>query len=228
MQRIVIFGLGETAHLAYEYFTHDPKYSDYEVVAFCADLEFITSNEFCGLPVVSMNEVAEKFGARDHLAFAAASSGKLNRDRERLYNKAKSLGYTCISYVSSRAFIWHNVEIGENCFILEDNTLQPFVTVGNNVVLWSGNHVGHRTNIQDHCFITSHVTISGYCQIGEYSFIGVNASIGNDVTIGHDNFIGMGALINKNTDDNSVIAPPSTEKKNIPAKRFCGVRAEAI
>ncbi len=33
--------------------------------------------------------------------------------------------------------------------LLEDNTIQPFVSIGN-VTLWSGNHIGHHSTIHDH------------------------------------------------------------------------------
>ena len=38
-------------------------------------------------------------------------------------------------------------------------TIQPFVRIGSNVTLWSGNHIGHDATIGDHCFIASHVVI---------------------------------------------------------------------
>ena len=44
-------------------------------------------------------------------------------------------------------------QIGENSFIFENNVIQPFVRVGNNCILWSGNHVGHRTVLRDHVFV---------------------------------------------------------------------------
>ena len=223
MTHLVIFGLGETAELAYEYFTHDPAYADYTVKAFCVDAQYKKTETFLGLPVVTPEEVTEKYPARTHQAFAAAASGQLNRTREALYNKAKSLGYTMASYVSSRAFVWHNVKIGENCFILEDNTLQPFTTVGNNVVMWSGNHLGHRSVIEDHCFITSHVVISGYCTIGAYSFVGVNAAFADEVNVAKDNFIAMGAVINKSTEENGFYVGSPMVKKDKTAKQLMKV-----
>ena len=193
---IVIFGVGETAHLAYEYFTHD---SDYQVVAFSVDPEYLNESEFLGLPVVSSNEITKQFSPDAYGAFVAASSGKLNRVRKAVYDRVKSLGYRLVSYVSTRAFVWHNVAIGENCFILENNTLQPFVEIGNNVVLWSGNHIGHRSVIRDHCFVSSHCVISGFCVINESSFLGVNCTLENNLEVGEDNFIGAGAIIRKTT-----------------------------
>lgn len=224
MTNLVIFGLGETAHLAYEYFTHDPAYADFKVVAFCADADYIKESEFLGLPVVATEDVVKLYPPATHKAFAAAGSGHLNRAREALYNKAKSCSYELVSYISSRAFVWHNAKIGDNCFILENNTVQPFVEIGNNVVLWSGNHIGHRTVIRDHCFITSHVVISGFCDIGEYAFIGVNATFADKVTIAPDNFVAMAASISKDTQANGVYGGSPAELKKVPAKRFCGIK----
>lgn len=222
-KKLIIFGLGETAHLAYEYLTHD---SDYDVICFCVDPQYIEKSSFCGLPVISTHDIIEHYPTDTHHAFAAAGSGHLNRDRAALYNKAKSLGYKMASYISSRAFIWHNAAIGENCFILEDNTLQPFTEIGNNVVLWSGNHIGHRTAIEDHCFITSHCVISGYCKIGSHTFMGVNTTVADHITIENDNFIGMGTVVRKNTEKDGFYNGHPAEKRKISAKRFCKVREE--
>lgn len=209
-KKLLIIGAGETAHLAYEYFTHD---SEYEVAAFCVNKEYIKENEFLSLPVVSFEDVEKHYPPSDYFAFVALAGTHLNRDRTKMYIETKNKGYKLASYISSKAFVWHNVEIGENCFILEDNTLQPFTKVGNNVVMWSGNHLGHRSEIKDNCFITSHVVISGFCEIGENCFIGVNSTFANDLKIAKDNFIAMGAAVTKSTEENRMYA-------GIPAKEI--------
>ena len=104
-----------------------------------------------------------------------------------------------ISYISSKATVCHN-QIGDNCFILEDNTLQPFTKIGNNVVLWSGNHIGHHSVIEDHVMFTSHVVMSGHCKIEKYSTLGVNSTIRDGVTIAEGTFVAMGACIIKSTE----------------------------
>jgi sugar O-acyltransferase (sialic acid O-acetyltransferase NeuD family) len=199
--RIVIVGDGETAELAYEYFTHD---SPHRVVAFCVERDYAKKDQLCGLPVVTFEEIESLYPPDNHKAFVAISYTQLNRVRGRLYRAAKAKGYECVSYVSSRAFVWHNVEIGENCFIMENNVLQYCVRIGNNVVLWSGNHIGHQTVIHDNVFVSSHVVISGYCEIEENCFLGVNSSIANNLKIARDNLIGMGAVIHRDTEERKV------------------------
>ena len=201
MERIVIIGDGETAELAYEYFTHD---SPHEVIAFCVEREYAKRDNLFGLPVVHFEEVEHLYPPAEHKAFAAISYTQLNRVRARLYQAVKQKGYDCVSYVSSRAFVWRNVEIGENCFILENNVIQYAVKVGNNVVLWSGNHIGHQSVIKDNCFISSHVVVSGYCEVGENCFLGVNSSVANNLRIAKDCLIGMGAVVHKDTEERKV------------------------
>lgn len=195
-EKLVIVGDGETAELAYEYFTYD---SNFEVVAFSVEQAYLRKESLFGLPVIPFEEVENLYNPKNYLMFVAVSYTELNRVRTRLYQQAKTKGYQFASYVSSKAFVWRNVQVGENCFILENNTLQYHVKIGNNTTLWSGNHVGHRTLIRDNCFVSSQVTISGFCEVGESCFIGVNACIADGVKIAKDCLIGAGAVVLHNT-----------------------------
>jgi len=218
--KIVIVGDGETAEIAYEYFTHD---SMHEVVGFAVETAYKKRDELFGLPVVAFEEIERHFSPQEHLAFAAISYTQLNRVRARIFRAIKAKGYTCASYVSSRAFVWHNAEIGENCFIFENNVIQYKVKIGNNVVLWSGNHIGHQTVIEDNVFISSHVVVSGYCTVGANTFMGVNSSVANDVKVAPDNIIAMGAVIHKHTEPRKIYkgnpAKPDETKDSFAAMK---------
>ena len=196
ISKIVIIGDGPFAEIAYEYFTND---SEYSVVGFSVEKEFLTRTEFHNLPVYPFEDL-EKFENNQETGFfVAIPYNQLNRLRTRLYLSLKSRGYQPLSYVSSRAFVWQNVILGEHVFIFENNVVQPFVEIGSNTVLWSGNHIGHHSKIHSNCFISSHVVLSGFTEIGNGSFLGVNSTISNNVSIGSDNFVGIGAVITKNT-----------------------------
>lgn len=217
MKPLVIFGTGDIAQLAHYYFSND---SDYQVAVFTVDSEFITAPEFCGLPVVAFEQIVEQFPPENHDLFVALSYAKLNQVRKEKYLAVKAMGYRMASYVSSRATVLSQFEIGENCFILEDNTLQPFAKIGNNVTLWSGNHVGHHSVIEDHCFIASHVVISGGVTIGESCFIGVNATLRDHITVGEKCVIGAGALILSNAESEGVYIGNTTERSRVPSTRL--------
>lgn len=218
---LLIVGSGEIAALAYEYFLHD---SDYTPVGFVVERPYLTGDAFLGLPLIDLNEASNRFPPGEVEAFVAVGDAQLNRVRARLYGLMKAEGYGMASYVSSRCFRWHNVEVGENCFILEQNTLQPFVTIGNNVTLWSGNHIGHSSVIHDNVFITSHVVISGFCKVEKSSYVGVNSSLAHHVTIAADNFIAMATVIAASTEPNGVYQGNPAERRKVAATRFCRVK----
>ena len=200
-EEIIIVGDGEFAEIAYEYFTYD---SPYEVAAFSVEEGFLKRQELFGLPVVPFEELERLYDPVKYKTFVAITFTRLNRVRTRLYQAAKKKGFTAASYVSSKAFVWRNVKIGENCFIFENNVLQYHVRLGNNVILWSGNHVGHRTIIKDNVFIASHVVLSGGCEVEDNCFIGVNACFNDEIKIGKDCVIGSGAVVINDTEDGRV------------------------
>ncbi|UPT67104.1 MAG: acetyltransferase [Sphingobacteriales bacterium JAD_PAG50586_3] len=198
LKDVVIFGLEDYAELALYYLQND---SPYNVIAFTVNEKYIPeSKQFKGLPIVSFENIESIYPADKVALFAPMSPKKMNGLRESIYNSIKEKGYKFISYISSKATLFDN-EIGDNCFILENNTLQPFTKIGNNVVLWSGNHIGHHSEIKDHVTFTSHVVMSGHCIIGENCFLGVNATLRDGITLGKGTLVGMAAAITKNTDD---------------------------
>lgn len=216
-QQIVIFGTGEIAELADFYFTHD---SAYEVAGFTVDEAYLTATTFCGRTVVPFETVARQFPAERYRMFVAISYSKLNEIRAAKVAAARAAGYQLVSYVSSRATVFPGLTIRENCFILEDNTIQPFAEIGANVTLWSGNHIGHHSVIEDDVFVASHVVVSGGVRIGRASFIGVNVTLRNHVSIGQKCVLGAGALILEDQPDFSVVAPRGTERSPVPSPRM--------
>jgi len=215
---LVLVGAGEFAQIACEYFQHD---SDYDVLAFSVERDYLVQPQLADRPVLAWETLEERYPPGEVELFVAIPASQLNRLRRRFYLDAKRRGYRLATYISSRAFVWRNAEIGENCFIFENNVVQPFVRVGDDCVLWSGNHVGHRTVIEDHVFVSSHAVISGYCRIGEGSFIGVNATFNDGVKVAPYNVIGAGALVTRDTEPGRVYV--GSPAKPLPNRASFGV-----
>jgi sugar O-acyltransferase (sialic acid O-acetyltransferase NeuD family) len=211
MARLVVFGAGDIARLAHFYFRTD---SPHVVHAFVVDAGYRQADTFDGLPLCSFDEVVRRYPPSEYDAFVAISYARINRVRREKYEAMKAAGYRLVSYVSSRCSYLSEAPPGDNCFILENNTIQPFVTIGSNVTLWSGNHIGHDSTIEDHCFISSHVVVSGHVRVGAGSFIGVNATLRNGITLGPETVVGAGAIIMKDTPAGSVFV--SERAKRVP------------
>ena len=220
-RKLVIVGDSAFAEVAYEYFTWD---SDYEVVGFSVEKDFLKKNSLFGLPVVPFESVQEAFHPREHHLFVAVVYTQLNRLRARLCAQSRTKGFSLASYVSSKAFVWRNVQVGEHCFIFEGNVVQPFVRLGDNVVLWSGNHIGHHSVIRDNCFISSHIVVSGFVEIGENCFLGVNSTIINNVKIATDCWIGPGVTITRDTSEGEFYRPEQVEPAKVSTDRFFKIK----
>lgn len=207
-RKAIIFGANGQAEVVSYLLTVD---SEYEVIAFCCSAKFRENDTIFGKPLVDFETIEDHYPVSEYEMFVSLSYADNNQVRERFYSEAKQKGYTLLSYVSSKTTNYAK-SIGDNTFIFEDNTIQPFVEIGNNVILWSGNHIGHHSIIEDNCFISSHVVISGHCKIGKNTFIGVNSTIRDGMSLGKYNTLGAGCLMVKSTEDNKVfIGTKSTE-----------------
>jgi sugar O-acyltransferase (sialic acid O-acetyltransferase NeuD family) len=217
VSRVVVFGTGQWADLALVYLTHD---SPHDVIGFTVDAEYLDGRTFRGLPVCAFEEIERVHSPDDTALFIPISFKRMNHLRAERYGQAKEKGYELISYVSSKATTFPGFSCGENCFILEDNTIQPFVEIGNDVVMWSGNHIGHHTTIGDHVMITSHVVISGACTIGPYSFFGVNATVRDETVIAPETVVGAAVAIMADTEPFSVYRTKGVEPAGIRSDRL--------
>jgi len=217
MSKIIIFGAGKIADEAYFYLTND---SPHQVVAFTVDGAHLNAKEKLGLPVVAFEEIERDYAAGDFKMFVAVGYQDLNKFRARKYKEVKAKGYELISYVSSLASNIGKVPVGDNCFVLEYAVIQPCAKIGNDVFIWSGNHIGHHASVGDHCYIAGNVVVSGKTKIEPYCFLGVSATLGHEITIGAESFIGAGSIITKNVEPKSVYITPDTPKFRLDSSTF--------
>jgi sugar O-acyltransferase (sialic acid O-acetyltransferase NeuD family) len=203
MKKLIIYGTGLIGEVADFYFRAD---TDYEVAAFTNAAEFIVANEFSGRPLVPFEGIETSHSPSEYDMFVAVGYNKTNQIRQARYLEARQKGYACATYISPRAS-YYGTPVGDNCFILEDNTIQPFVKIGNNVILWSGNHIGHHSTIRDNCFISSHVVVSGNCDIGENCFLGVNSTLRDNLKLERFVVVGSGAIVMKNCPERTLVKP---------------------
>ena len=204
-RKLILFGVEDFAEIAYEYFTWD---SHYEVVAFAVERAYLREKVKFGLPVVAFEDLENSFAPAEHDFFAAVVYADLNRLRERISRQAQDKGYKLASYISSWAFLWRNTSIGKHCFIFENNIVQPFANVGDNVVLWSGNQVGHHARIGSHCFLSGNVAVGGWSAVEDYCFLGLNSTLANNTRLGTGSWVAHGTVVSGNIPPSSFVRGP--------------------
>ena len=195
INKVVIFGTGDIAEEVFNYLTFDSKY---DVVAFTIDKKFIKKKTFMNKPIIPFENVKKKYPPKLFNMFIAVGYTNLNQLRFQKYNEAKKKGYELISYISSKASIVGNQKIGDNCLILENNSIQTTAKIGSNVFLWCNNLIGHHVVIKDNTYIAGGCVISGSSIINQYCIIGVYDTLTHGIKIGKSCCVGANTLINKN------------------------------
>jgi sugar O-acyltransferase (sialic acid O-acetyltransferase NeuD family) len=217
MAKVVIFGCGRGADTAYRYLSGD---SPHEICGFTVESQFLRERQFHGRPVVPYESVTGDFPPSECYMFVPLGFQEMNGLRAGKYLDAKARGYSFISYVHSNHSSLEPLQIGENCFVLDSQIINLDVVIGNNVTIWSGNHIGDRCVIKDHVWISSHVTLSGDVTVGERSFLGVSSCVSNAVTLGARTFVGANVLISRDTPPDSVYIAPPPKQVDMPSTKF--------
>jgi sugar O-acyltransferase (sialic acid O-acetyltransferase NeuD family) len=220
MKPLVLFGVGAVARIAEYLWRND---SSREVVACTVDREYLPDGLRFGLPVVPFDEITSRYPPGDFDLFVAVGYSRMNRFRAERFQQAKDLGYDLPSYVSSRATTWPDLVLGENCLVMEDVLLQPFVSIGDDVILWSACHVGHESTIGDHCFVSSHAVVSGLVTVEPNCFLGSNSTIRDGITIARESVVGAGAVVMRSTEARGVYAAPRAERLALSSDRLPGL-----
>ena len=205
---LVIVGNGLLAETVYSYFS---EFSKYRIEAFACDNEYIKGDSLLGLPLITIDQMYDRFESDETSIFVAIGYRMMNKIREKKYKDIKSKGYSLASFIHPNVKTWDSNTFGDNVLILEDNTIQPYTSFGNNTFLWSGNHIGHHSKVGKNCFISSQVVISGCCSIQDNTFMGVNSTLHDGITIGYESLIGAGTLITKSTKPQSVYLSKATK-----------------
>lgn len=144
--------------------------------------------------VVKNAVIGDRFLANEYAviganSFTAAEDEKGNKIRIPSLGKVK---------------IGNDVEIGVHNNIsrgsVSDTILEDYVKLDALV------HVGHDVHIKKNVEVTAGVIMAGYGIIGEKVFLGVNATLRNRIEIGDGAFLGMGSVVTKEVEKETVVA----------------------
>lgn len=220
MSKVVLFGIGRGADVAYRFLTRD---SEHQICGFTVDRKLLDRETFHELPVVAFENVEQRFPPDEYKMLILVGYQRMNALRANKYLEGKQKGYAFISYVNSNFYRAEPLNIGENCFILDNQSISLDVKIGNNVVMWSSNHIGDLSLIGDHVWLASHVTIAAEVVVRPYCFLGIGATISNKVTLAEKTFVGANALVASDTVENSVWLAGKSERADVDSATFLRV-----
>ncbi|TAN68259.1 MAG: acetyltransferase [Methylobacter sp.] len=200
-ESVVIFGNGALSSLAWYCLTHD---SPWQVKAFTVDRAYLQDPVHEGLPVAPFEDLASLYPPSEVDLLIPLGYTQINGLRRERYLQAKAQGYSFISYISSRASTWPDLQIGENCLIYEHAIIQPFARIGDNVIIRSGAHISHHCEIGSHTFVAAGACFGGNVTVSEQAFVGLGAVLRDGLHLAERSFIGAGAVVVANTEADGV------------------------
>lgn len=215
--KLIIYGNGNMARVLYSFARRQIPVGGFTVDPWC-----IQNNEssFCGLPLIPFDRVQDRFLPDEYQMLSAIGFLAMNDLREKKYLEAKAKGYSFSRYVHESVLIHDEVEIEENCILLDHVSVHPGTKIRRGTFVSSNVNIGHTCTIGANNFINSGVAIAGGCSIGDGCFFGVNSCVGHGVHMGARNFVAANTLLNKDTQDDEVYLSEPGQLFRLKSKAF--------
>lgn len=208
MKRILLAGNAITAEVLFAYLRRDTRY---EVVGLAVDDEFVGDGRISECRTVALSEAIAAFSPDTHRVIMAVGYGDLNRIRETMFNRIRSMGYGIETYIHPDARVYTDQPLGEGSVVLPGAVIEPRARVGANTMIWSNTTLAHHSSVDDHCWVAAGTVVSGQARVMRNTFLGVSSTVVNAVTVGEFNVVGANALVSRDTKPHSVHLARSAE-----------------
>jgi len=119
------------------------------------------------------------------------------------YEKNNSGDFELIPHIGN-VIIKDKVDIGNNTCI--DKAVLGSTIIEENVKIDNLVHIAHGVHVGRNSVVIANAMVAGSVNIGENSWIAPSASILNKKNIGTNSLVGLGAVVTKDVEDNTIVA----------------------
>lgn len=137
-------------------------------------------------------------------SFAALAIGN-NKERSILYSKLLNIGYQIPALVHDKSIIDTTAKIGLGTQVCLGAMIGPYVSIGDNSIIYTGSIIDHETQIGNNVFIAPGCNIAGRVNIGDSAFIGIGATIREKISIGKNAVVGAGTVVISDVPSNTTV-----------------------
>ncbi len=197
MKKVIVYGNTVLSEMLYYEARGD---AGFEIAAFCADSDYISSDTFLGLPLVDFDAAAKLYPPAEYDMIAVYTSFRQLRARKPYYQKARDAGYMLRNFISKRADVAPDIVMGDNNIVLAQAHLGLNGTMGSNNIIRQQVYLGHEFKIGSHNVISPGCNIAANCSMGDNCYIGIGATVIEKRTIADETLVGAASLILKDTE----------------------------
>lgn len=145
------------------------------------------------------------------------------RVRDVLFNKVNNDGYQLPNLISEKASFGKFKKLGKGNILLDFSYFSGSgLSIGNNNIFMPFSLVSHNCVVHDHVVVSGSANINGGTILEDRVYVGSGSIIREMVKIGADSIIGMGSVVTKNVENNSVMVgiPAKVQRKNLTENVF--------
>jgi sugar O-acyltransferase (sialic acid O-acetyltransferase NeuD family) len=124
-----------------------------------------------------------------------------NASREKVFHRAKALGFRFVNVIHPSAVIGRGCRLGEGVVIFANVVINPDTQIDDDVILNTACSVDHDCYIGAHAHIAPGARLAGNVKVGEGALIGVGASVIPGIHIGARSVVGAGSVIIRDIPD---------------------------
>lgn len=144
-----------------------------------------------------------------------------NSIRERIASRVIAHGGQLLSIIHPNASVSANVVIGSGTFVARLVSVNPLVSIGQNVILNTSCSIDHECQIESNVHIAPGAVLAGNVKVKGGAFIGANSVIKEGVFIGERAVVGAGSVVIRDVEAESVVV-------GNPAKRYVNMHKERV
>lgn len=207
---LVIFGIGgcarEVAMLIHDVNQNSPN-PVFDFIGFISHIDEDIGKHLDGYPIVSSNSLFPTFVRQFNLlgVCLGLANPMFKKKLSEELNDYANVVFPNI--IHPRAFIpqYSKNYFGHGVVVSSGVNMTTNITLGNHVLLNRNCNVGHDSIISDFCTVNPGAVISGNVKIGCLTLIGAGSTIREQTNIGHNSVVGLGAIITKNVESDTVV-----------------------
>ena len=147
-----------------------------------------------GYPMLGNDERLQELRREFEFAFVSVGQIKSPAIRKKLFEHAKSLGFTLPVIISPRAYVSRHAKIGEGTIVMHDALINSRASIGHNCIINSKALVEHDGVVENNCHISTGAIVNGGTTIKQGTFVGSNAVTKESVKTKENDFIKAGSL----------------------------------
>lgn len=199
MEKIILIGGGDHCRSLLDTLS---KNTDFEVFSIVDHISKVGTNVYGYEIKHTDDDLQSLYDNGIRTAFITVGSVGNFSIREKLYRRAKEIGFTLPVIIDNSAVVSKFSSIKEGTFVGKGAIVSIGCTIDEMAIINTGAVIDHDSTIGKFSVISPSVAVAGGVNIGEYSYIGINSTVIQAISIGSGCLIGAASNVVKNIPDN--------------------------